>query len=63
MYFAYSVGVTISSIIFSYHMATLLEDHETPRVVRQYLTLSLNALALMTGWAWKSYAKQLVKVA
>jgi len=60
LYLAYSVGVTVASIIFSYNMAQTLDDPNTPRLVRQYMTLQLNALALMTGWAWKAYVKSLV---
>lgn len=62
LYLVYSIAVTVAGIVFSYHMASVLDDPGTSRIMRQYLTLFLNALALMTGWAWKSYIQHFVNL-
>lgn len=61
LYLVYSVGVTIAACFFTMYMARMLEDPALSVLTRQYLTLFLNALALMTGWAWKSYIQYYVE--
>lgn len=60
LYLVYSIVVTIAAACFTMHMASVLDDPAVPVLQRQYLTLFLNALALMTGWAWKSYIQNFV---
>lgn len=62
LYLVYAVGITVAAIVFTYHMASVIDDPDTPILMRQYMTLLLNALALMTGWAWKAYIQYFVKM-
>lgn len=62
LYLVYTVLVTGAGVVFSTHMARVLSDPGTPVLIREYMTLLLNALALMTGWAWKSYIQYFVNL-
>jgi len=61
LYLVYSIVVTVVSAAFTVYMAKTVDDPDTSVLLRQYLTLFLNALALMTGWAWKSYIQHFVE--
>ena len=62
LYGLYAVTVTVVAVLYTSHVATLLDQAETPAGVKQYATLLLNALGFMVGWSWKAYMQFFVQM-
>merc|ERR1712196_183005 len=61
-YLMYAMAVSAAAVLYTSHVADLIDNPDTPAGVRQYATLLLNALGFMVGWAWKSYIQYFVEM-
>jgi hypothetical protein len=62
LYGLYAFSVTVIAVLYTSHVAQLLDQPDTPAGVKQYATLLLNALGFMVGWSWKAYMQYFVKM-
>lgn len=61
-YLIYALTVSGVAILYTSHVAKVLDNPDTPAGVKQYATLILNALGFMVGWAWKAYIQYFVEL-
>mmetsp|Transcript_6413 Transcript_6413/g.21273 ORF Transcript_6413/g.21273 Transcript_6413/m.21273 type:complete len:346 (-) Transcript_6413:290-1327(-) len=60
-YGAYVVAITAAEVLYTSHLARLLDNPQSPAGLKQFSTTLHTALGFMVGWAWKEYMHFLIE--